>query len=184
MAGERLTRERVAQKRRTGCTVQLSWMGPPTFVAVPRKASAVVLFTAYPVGGFPRTLQIGPQPSHHEEQVLFWSKVLLLFLLLVPDLGPGRLIICGLWLHTRRRSICDLHITMASELRRHDPMFKEQQRPPLLITCKAICNVKHVLILEVGLMSELKGTWCLSKRPESQTAVKLSLPFKRAGTMA
>ena len=53
----------------------------------------------------PRTLRIGPQPSHHEEQVLFWSKVLLLLQLLVLDLGPGRLIICGSWLHTRRISV-------------------------------------------------------------------------------
>ena len=47
----------------------------------------------------------------------------------VPSLGPGRLIICGPWLHTQRTSICDLHIAMASELHRHDPMFKEQRRP-------------------------------------------------------
>ena len=111
------------------CTVRLSWMGPRTFVAVLRKASAVVLFAAYPVGGFPRTLRIGPRPSHHEEQVLFWSEVLLLLLLLVLDLGPGRLIIRGSWLHTRHISICDRHIIMASELHRHDPMCNEQRRP-------------------------------------------------------
>ena len=41
------------------------------------------------------------------------------------------------WLNCRQQhgARCGFLLTDASELRRHDPLFQEQRRPPLLITC-------------------------------------------------
>ena len=104
-----------AHERRTRCTVQLSWMGPRTFVAVPPQSFSPWNVYGTSCRSLPVDLADRPTtlPPRGPEQVLFWSKNLLRLLLLVPDLGPGRLIMCGPWLHTQRASICDRLKTMA-----------------------------------------------------------------------
>ena len=120
------------------CSACVGWEPAHLCVCSPQ-ASPDVLCTSNPVGGILQTLRIGPEPSHHEEQMLCCLNLLFLPLL-VPDLRPGRLILCGPWLHTQCTSINSVHMTMASELRRHDPLFKEERRPPLRVSCKAFCN--------------------------------------------
>ena len=149
-------KETCGPKRCTGCTVQLTWMGPRTSVAVLRKASAVVLFTAYPVGGFPATLRIGPRPSHDTTRSMCCSGRKICYSYCSSS-RTWDFIINGLWLHTQLTSICDRHVTMASELRRYDPCSRNSGGP----RCSS-------------------GTWrkCLSKRPVS--AVKLSFSLRSA----
>ena len=64
VAGVRRTRKRVAPVRRTGCTLQLSWMRTAHLKScLSAKASTLVNFTAYLVGRFRGPADRHPTPT-------------------------------------------------------------------------------------------------------------------------
>ena len=87
--GVRHTRKRMAHERCTGCTVQLSWMGPRTFIVVsPQSFSPCnvhsILCRSLPVDPADR-----PATLTHEEQVLFWLEGSATLTTPRPGLGTG-----------------------------------------------------------------------------------------------